>query len=98
MTSGTVNLLVGGGSENGTKEHSDSFGGFMGGMPGNKGNGRSPHGVTAIYSVPEPQPASLARDCARLKEYGYIIEECTPFDLFPRTVHVESVVKLTKKS
>ncbi len=28
---GTIDLLVGGGSENGTKEHSDSFGGFMGG-------------------------------------------------------------------
>lgn len=27
---GTVDLLVGGGSENGAKEHSDSFGGFMG--------------------------------------------------------------------
>ena len=28
---GTIDLLVGGGSENGTKEHSDFFGGFMGG-------------------------------------------------------------------
>ncbi|MBQ9939826.1 MAG: carbohydrate-binding domain-containing protein [Oscillospiraceae bacterium] len=28
---GNINLLAGGGSENGTKEHSDSFGGFMGG-------------------------------------------------------------------
>lgn len=28
---GTIDLLVGGGSENGEKEHSDSFGGFMGG-------------------------------------------------------------------
>ncbi len=28
---GTIDLLVGGGSENGTKEQSDSFGGFMGG-------------------------------------------------------------------
>ncbi len=27
---GTINLLVGGGSENGRKEHSDHFGGFMG--------------------------------------------------------------------
>lgn len=31
---GTIDLLAGGGSENGTKERSDSFGGFMGrGMP-----------------------------------------------------------------
>ena len=43
-------------------------------------------------------PASLARDCAKLKEHGYNIEECTPFDLFPRTVHVESVVKLKKSA
>ncbi|MBQ1991295.1 MAG: carbohydrate-binding domain-containing protein, partial [Clostridia bacterium] len=28
---GTIDLLVGGGSKNGTKEHSDFFGGFMGG-------------------------------------------------------------------
>jgi len=31
---GTIDLLAGGGSENGTKEHSDSFGDFMGGRPG----------------------------------------------------------------
>ncbi|MBE6750810.1 MAG: carbohydrate-binding domain-containing protein [Ruminococcaceae bacterium] len=31
ITNGTINLLVGGGSKNSTKEHSDSFGGFMGG-------------------------------------------------------------------
>ena len=31
---GTIDLLVGGGSENGKKERSDSFGGFMGGGPG----------------------------------------------------------------
>ena len=34
ITSGTIDLVVGGGSENGTKEHSDFFGGFMGGGPG----------------------------------------------------------------
>ena len=31
IADGTIDLLVGGGSENGTKEQSDSFGGFMGG-------------------------------------------------------------------
>lgn len=41
IVDGTIDLLVGGGSENGSKEHSDSFGGFMGGgrpggMPGGK--------------------------------------------------------------
>ena len=34
---GTFDLLCGGGSENSTKEHSDHFGGFMGGGPGGHG-------------------------------------------------------------
>ena len=34
IESGTIDLLVGGGSENGSKAHSDHFGGFMGGGPG----------------------------------------------------------------
>ena len=33
---GTVDLVVGGGSKNGTKAHSNSFGGFKGGRPGGK--------------------------------------------------------------
>lgn len=33
IENGTFDILAGGGSENGTKEHSDSFGGFMGGRP-----------------------------------------------------------------
>ncbi len=39
--------------------------------------------------------ATLARDCKIFKEYGYITREATPFDLFPRTGHVETVVLLT---
>jgi len=36
IAGGTIDLLVGGGSKNGTKEHSDTFGGYMGGgRPGN---------------------------------------------------------------
>ena len=31
IENGTFDLLIGGGSENGSKEHSDNFGGFMGG-------------------------------------------------------------------
>ena len=43
MEDGTVHLLTGGGSENGTKAHSDSFGGFMGGgRPGGWGPGSTP--------------------------------------------------------
>lgn len=40
ITDGDIDLLVGGGSENGTKAHSDSFGGFMGGGHGGMGGGR----------------------------------------------------------
>ena len=34
IENGTFDLLIGGGSENGSKEHSDGFGGFMGGGHG----------------------------------------------------------------
>ncbi len=36
-------------------------------------------------------PATLARDAKILAELGYRLEEYTPFDLFPRTHHVETV-------
>jgi len=36
-------------------------------------------------------PASLARDAATLAEYGYILEQVTPVDLFPQTFHIEAV-------
>ena len=41
-------------------------------------------------------PATLARDCARFHELGYTVERVTPFDMFPRTSHVENVVLLRK--
>lgn len=41
-------------------------------------------------------PATLARDIKIFEEYGYYAEKITPVDLFPRTVHVECVVLLTK--
>ena len=40
-------------------------------------------------------PATLARDVAYLKDLGFVPGKVTPFDLFPRTGHVESVVCLT---
>lgn len=43
-------------------------------------------------------PATLARDCAILKEKGYEVQKVTPVDMFPKTSHVETVVKLTKKT
>ena len=42
-------------------------------------------------------PDTLARDCAVLRELGYEIGTVTPVDLFPRTGHVESVVRLTRR-
>lgn len=42
--------------------------------------------------------ATLARDCAIFAESGYATSEATPFDLFPRTGHVETVVCLTRNN
>ncbi len=41
-------------------------------------------------------PATAARDCAILSEYGYCTEKVQPVDLFPRTTHVECVCLLIK--
>lgn len=41
-------------------------------------------------------PATLARDINILNELGYTLKEYTPFDLFPRTSHVETVALLLK--
>lgn len=41
-------------------------------------------------------PATLARDAALFKNLGYSFDELFPFDLFPMTGHVESVVCLTR--
>ncbi len=41
-------------------------------------------------------PATAARDCKKLSELGYTAQKVRPFDLFPRTSHVECVVLLEK--
>ncbi len=41
-------------------------------------------------------PATLARDLAILESKGYKTKKAVPFDLFPRTVHIECVTLLTK--
>lgn len=41
--------------------------------------------------------STQSRDCAVLKELGYITKEVTPVDMFPRTAHVETVAVLSHK-
>ena len=41
-------------------------------------------------------PQTLARDCAIFKNYGFVCDIVFPFDLFPTTGHVESVVCLKR--
>lgn len=41
--------------------------------------------------------STQSRDCAVLKELGYITKEVTPVDMFPRTAHVETVVCLSQE-
>ena len=43
-------------------------------------------------------PATLARDLKLFAELGYITQELTPVDMFPRTSHVETVVLLRRKN
>ncbi|MCR4711914.1 MAG: class I SAM-dependent RNA methyltransferase [Clostridia bacterium] len=41
-------------------------------------------------------PATLARDLRYLGEHGYRFVEATPCDMFPNTMHIETVVQLSK--
>lgn len=41
-------------------------------------------------------PDSLARDLKYLVKHGYHVKECTPFDCFPMTNHIENVVLLQR--
>lgn len=41
-------------------------------------------------------PATLARDCARMRELGYVAVRAAAVDMFPRTGHVETVCLLSK--
>ena len=42
------------------------------------------------------KPTSLARDLVILQEKGYKVEKVIAVDMFPQTVHVETVCLLTK--
>ncbi len=56
------------------------------------------HALDAIIQI-QPQtiayvscdPATLARDAARLLAAGYKLKQVTPFDLFPHTYHIETI-------
>lgn len=41
-------------------------------------------------------PATLARDCRLFEDKGYKVTELCAVDMFPRTVHVESVARLER--
>ncbi|WFD10837.1 23S rRNA (uracil(1939)-C(5))-methyltransferase RlmD [Tepidibacter hydrothermalis] len=43
-------------------------------------------------------PSTLARDLAYLDERGYKCEEIQPVDMFPHTMHVETVVRLCRQN
>jgi len=42
-------------------------------------------------------PATLARDLSILNQSGYQLKEACPFDMFPQTAHVETVVVMVKE-
>jgi len=42
-------------------------------------------------------PATLSRDIHRLSKGGYMLNQITPFDLFPQTFHIESISILERK-
>ncbi len=60
--------------------------------------------LNAIISMNVPKismiscnPSTAARDCKFLVENGYKVEFVQPFDMFPRTKHVETVILLSQQ-
>jgi 23S rRNA (uracil1939-C5)-methyltransferase len=63
--------------------------------------GLQPAAVEAILAVGAPkllyvscEPQTLARDLAKLIDRGYCVDRLQPFDMFPQTAQVETVVLL----
>ncbi|MFN2302404.1 MAG: class I SAM-dependent RNA methyltransferase, partial [Anaerolineales bacterium] len=42
-------------------------------------------------------PATLARDARKIIQKGYRLTSVTPFDLFPQTAHIETIVLLNRE-
>ena len=59
IADGTIDLLVGGGSENGNKEHSDNFGGFMGGGHGGRPGEMRPGGSQSSTTTTDENSTSM---------------------------------------
>ena len=66
--------------------------------------GISPEVIDAIAAMTPSRlvyvscdPATLARDVARLEEKGYLFQRAEAVDLFPRTKHVETVCLMSKE-
>lgn len=51
---------------------------------------------TAVYVSCNPE--TLARDLQRIVRHGHAIESLQPVDMFPHTPHVETVVKVTRRT
>lgn len=65
--------------------------------------GLHPKAMAALLSAAPPNliyvscnPATLARDLAKLVETGYALEAVQPLDMFPHTFHIEAVTRLKK--
>jgi len=70
--------------------------------PPRKGCGRELLDAIAKVGIPRVvyvscDPATLARDVAIMKEWGYTLTNVAPYDMFPQTGHVETVVLLSRE-
>ena len=62
------------------------------GLPRHIAENMSPKRVVYVSC----DPATMARDVKAFEECGYKLQEAVPFDLFPRTSHIECCVLLNK--
>ena len=70
IESGTYEITTGGGSENGTKEHADGWGNFMGGGPGGGHGGRPGKRTAEVTTIPEISATEESTSIKGLKAAG----------------------------